>query len=206
MTVGHGFSESIATLFKRRFNTMADDGKIREVISLVSGEQIDIRALQPGDEQRLQAFHKGLSNETRQIFTPHPYDDATLENLIAQTAAGEDIRWIALVGNTVVGYFFLKNIRDAVPSLGIGIADNYQGMKLGKRFMAMLIDDAAAAGRDGIRLMTVVTNSRAFALYQKTGFVYVKDVEYDSSDGRHIREHGMFMPLKPGAVPPDELY
>ena len=147
-----------------------------------------------------------MSHETRQIFTPHPYDDGTLQKLIEQTVAGEDIRWLALVGNTVVGYFFLQNSGDTVPSLGIGIAEDYQGKKLGKHFMTILIDDATAAGRDGIRLMTVVTNSRAFALYQEMGFVYIKDVEYDSSDGRHIREHGMFLPLKQGAVPPEEFY
>ena len=52
--------------------------------------------------------------------------------------------------DTVVGYFFLWEFTDPVPALGIGIADDWQGKKLGPQMMQILIDDARNADRSTV--------------------------------------------------------
>ena len=165
------------------------------------GQTLVVRELCAGDVQALQQYHAGLSPETRAVFTPHAYDDATVARMIARAVDGTDLACVALAGREIVAYFFLWNMVDPVPSLGIGITDRYQHKGLGVQFMKMLIAGASAAKRDGVELTTVLTNARAFALYLKVGFQYVEDVDNIAGDGRVMRERWMFLPLKPGAKP-----
>jgi ribosomal protein S18 acetylase RimI-like enzyme len=51
-------------------------------------------------------------------------------------------------------------------------------------------------------LTTVITNARAFRLYERAGFVLVGEVDNIAGDGRVVRERRMFLPLRPGARPP----
>jgi len=121
--------------------------------------------------------------------------------MIARAEDGTDLACVLLAGKDIVAYFFMWNMADPVPLLGIGIADHYQGRGLGAQLMKILIDDARAADRDGVELTTMLTNARAFALYKKVGFQYIEDVDNVAGDGRVVRERWMFLPLKPGVKP-----
>jgi len=174
---------------------------IRATLTLRDGETLIARPLCAGDGARLQAFNARLSEQSRGFFLPHAYDDVTVARMIERVESGMDLTYIVLAGEEVVAYFFLWEYQDAIPILGIGMADAYQGRGLGKQLMQILIDDARQAGRDGIDLTTMQHNDRAFALYQKVGFRYIENVDNYDGDGRLIVERWMFLPLKPDAQP-----
>ena len=165
-----------------------------------------IRPLLPGDEGTLKNFNSSLSEQSRGRFLPHAYDDATLKRMIARATQGIDRAFVAMAGDCPVGYCFLWDIADSVPVLGIGLIDTWQGRGLGRRLMARLIEEAKSAGCTGIELTTVPENERAFALYQKVGFVYLGDTDNIAGDGRVVRERVMFLPLKPDAQPPQRSF
>lgn len=171
-------------------------------VTCCNGELLTVRTLSRGDESRLQHFHDSLSPHSQSRFTPHGYDRDLLQRYVARALAGEDRSYILLNdADIVVGYFFLWDFITAVPALGIGIADDYQGRKLGPQMMQILIDDARAADRDGIELTTVVDNERAFSLYQSMGFKYLGDVDNVAGDGRVVTERMMFLAFKETARP-----
>lgn len=174
---------------------------IRAQIQTKSGETLAIRTLQSSDGPRLQRFNAGLGDRSRRLFLPHAYDDATIARVIERAETGVDLIYIALAEDAVVGYFFLWDVRDAVPVLGIGITDGYQDQGIGRQFMQILIEDARNRDRDGIDLTTMQTNDRAFAVYEKCGFRYIEDVDNIDGNGNVIRERWMFLPLKPGVQP-----
>lgn len=172
------------------------------VLTCSDGETLSVRRLENGDETRLQHFHDNLSPHSQSRFTPHGYDHELLQRYVRRALAGKDRSYILLNDTgTVIAYFFLWDFSTAVPALGIGVADDYQGRKLGPQMVQMLIDDARAAGLDGIELTTLLDNERAFVLYQSMGFTYLGDVDNIAGDGRVITERMMFLALKENATP-----
>jgi ribosomal protein S18 acetylase RimI-like enzyme len=86
-----------------------------------------------------------------------------------------------------------------VPVLGIGIADAWQDCGLGQKLMSILIDDARQLDRNGISLTTMLDNDRGYHIYLKMGFIDRGLVTH----GNGLTERSLFLPLKPGATPPD---
>lgn len=154
----------------------------------------------------LRRFFTGLSVATRAVFLPHATDAATLARAVERDQLGLDRTYVFVTGGEVIGYFFLWEFDQPVPLLGLGLADAWQGQGLGGRMLARLIDDAREAGRLGIELTTVPGNQRAFQLYRRAGFVHLGDVDNVAGDGRIVREHRMFLPLQPGAQPPERHF
>lgn len=170
-------------------------------IDLPDGQQVVIRGPAFSDVAALKAFFEALGPTSIRFFLPHPYTEPVLHRRIERAANGDDLVYLAWYAQRVVGYFFLWNFRDPVPLLGIGLADDFQNLRLGQKFMAILIEDARKAGRDGIELTTMLDNDRAFHVYQKMGFQFIGNVENIVGDGRIVIERAMFLPLKPGAKP-----
>ncbi len=171
------------------------------------GESLRYRRLAPGDEAALRQFHDKLSPSSKSLFTPHGYDTVLLRNYVERNQLGIDRSYVLIAAaSTIVGYFFLWDFSLPAPSLGIGIADDWQDKKLGPKMLRILIDDARAAGKQGIELTTVIDNHRAFALYRKMGFEHHGEVENIAGDGRIVVEKRMFLALKEGARPTDREF
>lgn len=173
----------------------------RLTLTTRSGKELPVQRLAAEHAAALPMFHAKLSSASRGTFTPHAYDPETVSVYIRRSEADEDRIYVALSGDEIVGYFFLWEFQEPIPLLGIGLADAFQGEGLGAQMMTILIDDAKAAGRDGIELTTMQHNDRAFALYRKMGFEHVGDVDNVTGDGRHVVERKMFLALKAGAKP-----
>jgi ribosomal protein S18 acetylase RimI-like enzyme len=168
---------------------------IRALLTTGNGETLVARVLQDGDGPALQAFNAGLGEWTEAHFLPHAYDDATVAEYIRRSESGQDLTYVVLAGEQIVGYFFLWDVVEEIPVLGIGLADAYQGRGLGRQLMSILIEDARRSGRRGITLTTVLDNERAFALFTKMGFEYIQNVENMAGDCRIVSEREMFYPL-----------
>jgi ribosomal protein S18 acetylase RimI-like enzyme len=164
-----------------------------------SGPALAARRLNRADAPALVDFHAALGADSRRKFTPHAYDEATLEKILRRSEEGDDYTLAVFDGRILAAYFFLWNLRKPVPLLGIGMRDEYQHRGLGKQLMAHLIETARETGRDGVELTTMLDNHNAFALYEKCGFRYYGNVENVTGDGTIVIERGMFLPLKPGA-------
>jgi len=170
-------------------------------ISTREGKPLAARRLTQADAKTLQTFNDELSDESREKFLPHVYDDETVGKILARSEAGDDLTLGVFDGERIVGYFFLWYANQRVPLLGIGLLDEFHRQGLGQQMMGILIDAAKANGREGIELTTMQHNDAAFALYQKVGFKYFKDVKNLVGDGRIVIERAMFYEIKPGAQP-----
>ena len=175
-------------------------------LNLKNGQSIVFRRLQAVDRELLQRFGRNLSDATRSLFSPHSYDDQTLEKVIARSESDEDRVYVAIDGEKIAAYCFLWWFDTKFPVLGIGIADEYQSLGLGKQLMSILIEDARNAGCDGVELTTVLSNERAFSLYERVGFKCLGTVENVAGDGRILKEWHMLYPFGPGAKPPQRKH
>jgi ribosomal protein S18 acetylase RimI-like enzyme len=171
-----------------------------------TGARLRVERLAASHAASLPRFHYNLSQTSRDTFTPHAYDAATVATYIRRSTDDDDRIYVALSGADIVGYFFLWEFQSPIPLLGIGMADAFQGQGLGGQMMRILIDDAKDAGKDGIELTTMQQNDRAFALYRKLGFEHVGDVDNMTGDGRQVIERRMFLALKEGAQQSDREF
>jgi len=154
---------------------------------------VRLRPLRQDDAGALAAYFRALSDRTRAMYAPHPFDAATAETICR--AAGRDgtVRVLAGSGEapeeTIVGYFLLllgagpdDRARYAgrgvhldggrTASLAPSVADAYQGRGVGSALMRYTLAAAQALGRDEVILMGGVRadNARAIAFYAKHGF------------------------------------
>src|SRR5438874_532035 len=65
--------------------------------SLPSGEVICIRPLRADDNRRLGVYLAGLSDTTRSLWGPHPFDQATADQICASLDAAGTWRIVAIV-------------------------------------------------------------------------------------------------------------
>ncbi|MBL4700724.1 MAG: GNAT family N-acetyltransferase, partial [Phycisphaeraceae bacterium] len=139
-------------------------------LTLKNGSTVAYRRLRAGDDLQLQTFNRNLAQLSREFFSPHAYDDQTVAKIIARAEKEEDRTYIVLDGEKIVAYFFLWWYQTRFPVLGIGIADEYQGLGMGSQLMAILIEDGKKSGCDAIELTTMLKNKKAFSVYEKVGF------------------------------------
>ena len=144
------------------------------------GDPFQIREARPEDAPELTAILKELSAVDGFILLSP--DEVTAE----PTARGSDVeranrsggRWLLYVaeqGGVVAGMVDLRAVplrRCAhVCELGIGVRAGYRDRGLGLALMDHALRAAVAQGFRKVRLMVIATNTRALAVYRRTGFV-----------------------------------
>ena len=164
-------------------------------LRLTDNQKVFVRKIATSDAERLKKFFETLSPESYWLFHPHLFGDEHIEKQIAKAADGTDWTYVALDGDTVAAYFFLWNIKDPIPTLGLGIGDAYQDSGLGHQIMDILISDTTILGKEGVKLTTLVENNRAFHLYSKKGFEYIGDIETVGPAGQKHLEKNMILKL-----------
>jgi RimJ/RimL family protein N-acetyltransferase len=172
-------------------------------LELSDGRKVFVKQADHTDGPGIRSFFETLSPESWNCFQAHPFTDSVIARRMQRSENFDDLVYVALAGDTVAAYFFLWNINNPVPLLGIGIADPWQNCKMGQKLMSILIDDAKRLDKVGIELTTRLDNERAFHVYQKLGFQYYGDVRNEVADGSIVVERGMFLPLKEGVERPD---
>ncbi len=138
-------------------------------------DDIDIRPIGPEDAQALAAFYNGLAVASKRTF--HPLGDVTTleacDAVIAENAPGVNKKYdaVAWANRQIVGWSFLWGLQSETPSFGLGVADVWQGQRLGSRLMDHILDEAARRGILRISLTVVQDNDRAASMYERRGFV-----------------------------------
>ena len=89
--------------------------KVSKKIVLPNEREVLLRPLQPDDAPILGTYFLSLSQETRNLFAPHPFDRATAEALCAQIDSTREMRLLAIVKEgeieRVVAYFYHAFLR-----------------------------------------------------------------------------------------------
>ena len=182
--------------------------KLNDKMMITSGEgdEFIVRRLLINDRANLQEFGRALSKESTASFSPHSYDDNTVNAFLERSETGKDLTIGLFSNDKMVAYFFLWYYTNPIPLLGIGILDEYQGKGFGKKLIQFLIDAARGSNRDGIELTTLPDNHRAYALYESLGFRHYADVNNLAGDGRVVTERAMFLQFNPAASPSVNLH
>ena len=173
-----------------------DPLKLAEIGSLPDGTPITFRPITAQDAGILGDYFLGLSEWTKSMYGPHPFDQATADKFCAEINYADTIRFIAVLpegaGEGVIAYFILQmgvpeHELNRYKQAGVAlnpqtdclvapsVADAYQSQGIGAIMMRYVFESARRLGREWMVLMGGVytINERAVHFYQKMGFITV---------------------------------
>ena len=183
-----------------------------------------IRNVTPADANALQQFGELLSERSKEMFSPYPWNNPALlpdaiQNAIDKGVGHVDAHYMIFTADgQPAGDFFLwkagGNPHSAehcvfVPELGVAITDAHQGKGLGGLSMQLLQAVAQQLGADAIELTTAQNNEAGYHLYTKNGYKQVglikNPVGVDVTEAMlgnivaasFTMERQMVLPLKP---------
>ena len=164
---------------------------LTQVRTAPDGQYYTIRAIQPEDADRLQAFMRSLSAESRYFrfisslaelppkmlvrYTQIDYDRevalvATIggDGTIGLTGAVDEERFIGVVR-------YLRNPDGETCEFAVAIADDWQGKRLGSTLMRAIIEAARSKGLKRIEGFVLGSNSKMLGLMSYLGFRIATD-------------------------------
>ena len=161
---------------------------------LVSGQRVYFRSLCADQAAELGAYFTGLSQATRRVYGPHPFDQETADGFCAALDSAHTLRMLAWIEEKIVAYFVVElgvraGDRRRYEALGLAlhdetdctlapsVADAYQSEGLGSLMMQHLLGLLPRLGRQRMLLWGGVRadNPRAVHFYTKFGFRRVGD-------------------------------
>ena len=167
---------------------------------LASGQRVHFRPLRTDQAAELGAYFTGLSQATRRVYGPHPFDQETADGFCATLDSSRTLRMLVWVEEEnverIVAYFVVElgvraGDRRRYEALGFAlydetdctlapsVADAYQSQGLGSLMMQHLLGLLPRLGRRRMLLWGGVRadNPRAVHFYTKFGFRRVGDFE-----------------------------
>lgn len=136
----------------------------------------EIIRVSPQWKEPLKQFLAALdSNGDSVYFSPHPYDDATLDRITIND--NQDLHYVLVEDNIILGYGMLRGWSEGfiIPSLGIAISPNARGQGLAKLLMHFLHVAALRKGAQTVRLRVLKQNEKACSLYLALGYTFEDD-------------------------------
>lgn len=163
---------------------------------------IAIRNTMLGDEQQLLAFYLSLSDDDKWFFKPWAFTNEAIANHIQDAYQGWSISMVAVNSEkNIVGHAFVVNVkprawpRDTIkniyrlakrsfvvyalspkPRLGIGLQRSVQGCGLGEAMMYLILEECKRLHMPKVSLGVHKANKRARSLYEKMGFIVVREL------------------------------
>lgn len=167
--------EAVNRLHGRRFR------HLRLPVTLRDGRRVVVRAVRPDDAQRLREFDQGLSPRSRQLRylgSKPPMTEDWARHLVE---VDFDLRFALVAsfgtgtGERIVADCRLLSSQDVAGELAIVVADDFQGVGLGRLLVDLTLRVAAARGLPGVfadvrydnRSMAILLRSEGF---QRTGW------------------------------------
>ncbi len=153
----------------------------------LADEVMIIRHVRQGDEELLHRFRDELSQRSRELFCPYPWDQSNklasaLSSAVQNAVQRRDFSCLMLVNDRPIGHFFLwqagqhhhaNNDGLHVPELGVAISDAYQQRGLGCLAVHIMQAVARDLRHDAIELTTALNNKGGWQTYLKAGFTSV---------------------------------
>ena len=122
-------------------------------------------------------------------FTPFTLDEAAFRFMVTTFDDDLDASRVLLVDGEPAGICKLAIRADRGWIGGLGVAAAHRGKGLGEALMHEVIDVAGTRGLREVWLEVLTPNVPAIALYEKLGFVTVRDVEVWTLEQRVSRQH-----------------
>jgi GNAT superfamily N-acetyltransferase len=149
-----------------------NDSRVRRV-ELADGGSAELRVLEVGDRESFEAFHAGLSPETRfsRYFTSRPsLPDPELDR-VTHAEPGRRVGLGAWVDGELVGHALYAALSEpGEAEVAFEVADAHQGRGVGT---ALFEELAVAARRDGFRRFVahvLLGNKRMLEVFRNLGF------------------------------------
>jgi len=192
-----------------------DNAALSTTVRLRDGRKVVLRPLGEGDVHLLGDLFCGLSEQTRSMYGPHPFNRETAAKLCAAVGDERTVRFVAVLGEgtpeaEMIAYMILSreiwpNDRkrygatvpwDTTACLAPVVADAYQGQGLGSVMGEHVLACARTLGLSHVILMGGVLdeNPRAKRLYQKLGFKQVRSFWTGAGSKRRFN-HDMVVEL-----------
>lgn len=135
-------------------------------------------SIESATRERVEGYWHALDVVARErcylLFTEAPPLEST-QHFVNGLIEKNETQFYALDEERVVGWCdVLRNERCGTTHsgcLGIGVLPEYRGAGLGRRLIAVAIEDAFAKGIERIELEVFASNERAIALYHAVGFI-----------------------------------
>jgi RimJ/RimL family protein N-acetyltransferase len=135
--------------------------------------------IRPIAENDIEDFNAAVGEVARErdylTFLDNPPMNGT-DAFVRDNIANGHPQFIAITDNKIIGWCDItpdtsRVVHEHKGTLGIGILKPYRGQGLGRRLMNAAIQAAKEKGLQRIELKVRTTNTNAFMLYQKLGFV-----------------------------------
>lgn len=134
---------------------------------------IQVRPAEEGDRRSLALLFAAVAEERDGIAAEPPID-------VEKRAANWDLErtLVALATSEVVGFLFVVESGHGFGEIGMMVANDWRGRRVGAALVASAIEWARARGLHKLTLSVFPHNDAAIGLYRKFGFV---------EEGRRIR-------------------
>jgi len=207
--------------------TTASPGSLSAAARLPSGQTLVLRPLRPDDRLLLGEYFLGLSETTRGLYGPHPFDAATADAICDRLDPAQTLRMVATVrraeGERIVAYFLLtrgpreddaaRYAKLGIPlgpgdgALAPSVVDDFQDQGVGSRMMSHLLWVAPGLGLRRIVLWGGVQarNARGIHFYTKWGFRKVGEFFTDKNNHDMILDLASLEPAKHDAAGEEAL-
>lgn len=132
----------------------------------------------PIEERHIEGFRAAVDSVARErvylAFLEAPPVKAAREFVLENIREGHP-QFVALVDEKVVGWCDITSLHRHVlahsRALGMGVLAEYRGHGIGKALIHTTLERAKSIGLTRVELTVREANKRAFALYEKMGFV-----------------------------------
>ena len=142
-------------------------------VALRDGATVHIRPVRPGDEERLLAFLRGLSQESRTLRFFSPAIDLVAEaRRESAVADGRRLGLVATVGpeEEIAAHALCIALDGRRAEVALTVGDAHQGQGLGTLLLGQLAEAAAAGGLDTFEADVLAANHRMLDVFRQSGF------------------------------------
>lgn len=139
---------------------------------------LEFKKLNPELQMPLEVFFRDIEESgIARYFHPHLFFEANAHRVCEY--AGQDIYYVALTGDRILGYGLLRGWDEGydIPSLGIALHPSVHGQGLGRAFMYFLHAAARQRGALKVRIKVYSDNLPGVNLYVSLGYIFQADEE-----------------------------
>lgn len=166
-------------------------------IKTTDNEHVILRRLHSNDLDQLAGYLHHLSDDTKKRFAPHHYDIKSIIEFYSwpnenHGFVAEAVSVGNIVGYAVVKCGYLQHDLNRLESYGLkpdqlkcctfapSVADDWQGLEIGKNMLAYILEELKPVGIQQVILWGGVQNDNEQALhfYEKAGFKKLGEFEY----------------------------
>ena len=133
-------------------------------------QDITMRPIVPGDEEKINEFFSVMGPESTAFFNRNRGNQRAALDFCQKQDTERRIYWMAELDGKMAGMVFLWDLHTTIPWLGIAVREELKGRHLGRKLIKFAQDYALENGKGGIQLTTGLANARGQQLYEAMGF------------------------------------